>query len=317
MSPDRRRAGGQITIAPEPVPDPPPHFGAADAPRFGAATDAPRFGATGPPRFIPDATAGPARPDERCLVVAGRELLLGTDGRFPTVADLLAGTEWIPLGQLDGSRVWAAALPETDDALGSWYGWPALAAQVDEPLAALASRALQVVTWRRTHRFCGACTAELADVPGEHARRCPTCDLYVPMQLSPAVLVAITRPGTGDQPDELLLVRHSYGPTELWALIAGFVETGETLEEAACREAGEEVGLDISGLAYFGSQPWAMSGPGVLLAGFTAVVRDPAAEPQVDGRELTEARWFPLDALPPELPPTYSISRWLIEHVRS
>jgi NAD+ diphosphatase len=155
----------------------------------------------------------------------------------------------------------------------------------------------------------------LADVPGETARRCPNCKLYVPMQLSPAVLVAIRRPGPPGEPGQLLLVRHSYGATEVWALVAGFVEAGETLEQAVHREVAEEVGLRVDGLTYFGSQPWAMSGPGVVLTGFVAYAADPAAEPVVDGHELTEARWFPLDALPEALPPTYSISRWLIEHV--
>jgi NAD+ diphosphatase len=265
-------------------------------------------------RFRPDAAStATADPGDHCLVVVGRKLLVGPGGEFPRVAELPPDTRWIPLGSLDGGRVWAAALPSADERLGSWRSWPALAAELGEPLAALAGRALQVMTWRRTHRFCGACAAELADVPGEHARRCPACELYVPMQLSPAILVAIRRPGRGAGTEELLLVRHSYGPTELWALVAGFVEAGESLEEAVHREVGEEVGLEIDRPAYFGSQPWAMSGPGVVLAGFTATCADPDAEPVVDGRELTQARWFPLDALPAELPPPYSISRWLID----
>ncbi|MEH1015369.1 NUDIX domain-containing protein [Micromonospora sp. CPCC 206060] len=209
-----------------------------------------------------------------------------------------------------------AVAAEQADALpdGRWRSWPSVAGELPEPLASLAGRALQVVTWRRTHRCCGACRAELADVPGETARRCPDCALYVPMQLSPAVLVAITRPGpTGGT--ELLLVRHSYGATGIWALVAGFVEAGEPLEAAARREVAEEVGLAIDRVTYFGSQPWAMSGPGVLLAGFTAVAADPLAEPVIDGQELVQARWFPVDALPAELPPAYSISRWLIDHV--
>jgi NAD+ diphosphatase len=277
----------------------------------------PRSGSPGPtaqPRFVPDAgVTAPADPLDQGLVVSGHKLLVRAGGGFPRVADLPPDTDWIPLGRLDGVRVWAAALPATDADLGAWRSWPALAAELGEPLVALAGRALQVMTWRRTHRFCGACTAELADVSGEQARRCPACRLYVPMQLSPAVLVAIRRPGRAGGADELLLVRHSSGPTELWALVAGFVEAGESLEEAVHREVAEEVSLGIDRLAYFGSQPWALSGPGVVLAGFTAIVADPLAEPVVDGEELTEARWFPLDGLPAELPPAYSISRWLID----
>nr|MDT0657934.1 NAD(+) diphosphatase [Micromonospora sp. DSM 115978] len=265
---------------------------------------------------MPDAAsvAVPAAGDA-CLVVAGRKLLVGSGRALPRVADLPAGTACVPLGTLDGARVWAAGLAEPDPLLGGWQSWPALAVEWGEPIAALAGRALQVITWRRTHRYCGACAAELADVPGEHARRCPSCALYVPMQLSPAVLVAIRRPGRDGAPDELLLVRHSYGATEVWALVAGFVEAGESLEEAVHREVGEEVGLRVTDLAYFGSQPWAMSGPGVVLAGFTALCADRLAEPVADGREVTQARWFPVNALPDELPAAYSISRWLIDSV--
>ncbi|MEV6801492.1 NUDIX domain-containing protein [Micromonospora rifamycinica] len=199
--------------------------------------------------------------------------------------------------------------------VGRWRSWRALAAELPEPVATLAGRAVAVATWRRTHRWCGACRAALADVPGETARRCPDCGLYVPLRLSPAVLTAITRPGPAGGPTELLLVRHASGPTELWALVAGFVEAGESLETAVRREVHEEVSLDLDTIDYFGSQPWAISGPGVLLAGFTATVADPGAEPVVDGRELVRARWFPVDALPVELPPAYSISRWLIDAV--
>ncbi|PZF93740.1 NAD(+) diphosphatase [Micromonospora deserti] len=264
--------------------------------------------------FLPgaDRGAGPT-PADLALPVAGRNLLTGTDGRLHRVGDLPAGLDWVPLGTLDGVPAWAADTAADDGLPGRWQGWRSLAAEAPEPLATLAGRALAVLTWRRTHRWCGACRGELADVPGESARRCPGCELYVPMQLSAAVLVALTRPGPAGGADELLLVRHAYGPTELWALVAGFVEAGETLEATAHREVGEEVGLRLDRLAYFGSQPWAMSGPGTLLAGFTARAADPAAEPVIDERELTEARWFPLDALPAELPPAYSISRWLID----
>lgn len=92
-------------------------------------------------------------------------------------------------------------------------------------------------------------------MPGETARRCPGCDLTLFLPLSVAVLVAITRPGRAGGPDELLLVRHAYGPTQLWALVAGFVEAGESLEAAAHREVGEEVGLTIGRPAYVDSQP--------------------------------------------------------------
>lgn len=285
--------------------------------RAGADPGVPSVDGTGtrpePAVFLPGAAVATPEAGDLALPVAGHKLLTGPDGAFPRIADLPAGTGWVPLGTLDDRPVWAAELPAEDAPTGGWRSWRSVAAEMPEPYATLAGRALAVITWRRTHRWCGACREELTDVPGETARRCPSCELYVPMQLSAAVLAAVTRPGPAGRPDELLLVRHAYGPTGLWALVAGFVEAGETLEEAVRREVGEEVGLAVDQVAYFGSQPWAMSGPGTLLTGFTARAADPLAEPVVDGKELAEARWFPLDGLPAELPPAYSISRWLID----
>ncbi|MFC0004569.1 NAD(+) diphosphatase [Micromonospora siamensis] len=277
-----------------------------------AAANTPPAGAG----FLPGpGTGAPPAATDLAVPVAGHKVLTGPDGAFHRIGELPARTDWLPVGTLDGVPAWTAAVTDPEALPGSWRSWRRLAATTPEPLAVLAGRALAVVGFRRTHRWCGACRAELTDVPGESARRCPECGLTVFLPLSVAVLVAITRPGPAGRPDELLLVRHAYGPTELWALVAGFVEAGETLEGAARREVGEEVGLTLDRVAYFGSQPWALSGPGTLLAGFTAIVADPAAEPVVDRRELTEARWFPLDALPVELPPAYSISRWLVDAV--
>ncbi|GHJ10135.1 NADH pyrophosphatase [Micromonospora humidisoli] len=272
---------------------------------------------TVPPPADPTPAADPSpAPGDLGLLVAGHRLLTTPDGGLPRVGELPDGTGWVPVGTLDGVPAWAAAAPdEATGPAGRWRSWRALAAELPEPLATLAGRAVAVVTFRRTHRWCGACRAELADLPGGTARRCPACDLYVPLRLSPAVLAAITRPGPAGGPTELLLVRHASGPTGLWALVAGFVEAGESLETAVRREVTEEVGLALGSVDYFGSQPWAISGPGVLLAGFFATAADPTAEPEVDGRELVRARWFPVDALPAELPPAYSISRWLIDAV--
>ncbi|NES26719.1 NUDIX domain-containing protein [Micromonospora terminaliae] len=279
----------------------------------GTAADRSSAGRAG---FLPAADHGrPPHPDDLALPVAGRKLLTGPEGRFPRIGELPAGLDWVPVGTLGGVPAWAADTADPEALPGRWRGWRGLAAELPAAQADLAGRALAMVTWRRTHRWCGACRAELADVPGETARRCPACGLTAFLPLSVAVLVAITRPGPAGGPEELLLVRHAYGPTELWALVAGFVEAGESLEAAAHREVAEEVRLTIARPTYVDSQPWAMSGPGTLLAGFTATVTDPAAEPVVDPKELTEARWFPVDTLPAELPPAYSLSRWLVDAV--
>ena len=207
-------------------------------------------------------------PGDLGLVVSGTRLLTTPDGGLPRVGELPAETGWVPLGTLDGVPTWATETADpsraaTQRAGGRWRSWRALAAELPEPVATLAGRAVAVVTWRRTHRWCGACRAALADVPGQTARRCPDCGLYVPLRLSPAVLAAITRPGRSGGPTELLLVRHASGPTELWALVAGFVEAGESLETAVRREVTEEVSAGPrTTVDYFGSQPWAISRAG-------------------------------------------------------
>ncbi|MGC4894857.1 NAD(+) diphosphatase [Micromonospora sp. DT31] len=270
----------------------------------------------GPPAvgFRPAADHGrPPHVDDVALPVSGRKLLTADDGRPIRVGTLPGDLAWVAVGTLDGTPAWAVDVTEPESLPGRWRGWRGLAAELPAPQADLAGRALAVITWRRTHRWCGACRAELADVPGETARRCPDCGLTLFLPLTVAVLTAITRPGPAGGAGDLLLVRHTYGPTGLWALVAGFVEAGESLEAAVHRETAEEVGLTLGPPTYVDSQPWAFSGPGTLLVGFTAEVADPTAAPVVDGTELAEARWFPVDALPAELPPAYSLSRWLID----
>jgi NAD+ diphosphatase len=269
-------------------------------------------------RFVTGAAlAAPPADEHLCVVVDELTLLVRVrpDGRWriPWLSEVRSAVsgDLLPVGTLDGIPAWVAraasgAQETVTDGYG-WFAWGTIVAQLDQPGAALASRAVQTMQWRRTHRFCGACATGLEDLPALAARACPACKLFVPMQQSAVVLVAIRRRGTG----ELLLVRHTYGLTDIWALVAGFVDTGETLEEAVRREAWEEVRLGVDDIAYFGSQPWALSGPEVLLTGFTAWCAQ-GANPTADGAELSNAAWFPLDALPENLPPDYSLARWMI-----
>ncbi len=245
-------------------------------------------------------TAGPA---DRCVAVLDGKLLLTPAGELPTLVEVGGGPAEA-LGVLDGAPLWLVSLAKPAAELVR-CGWASLAAQLGPAAAAAAAHALHLTDWRSRHRYCGQCAADLKDVPDQPARRCTRCERTYYHQLSPAVLVAIERA------DELLLVRHSYGPAGLWALVAGFVEAGESLEDAVRREVFEEVGLRVTDLRYADSQGWAMSGPDGLLIGFRA--RCDSGDAQVDGRELTEARWYRRDQLPAELPPAYSLSRWLID----
>lgn len=180
-----------------------------------------------------------------------------------------------------------------------------LYATVDEETWAIAGRAVQLVEWRRTHRFCGRCATPTEEVPEERAVRCPACRLMAFPRLAPAVIMLVERPADS----AVLLARNVNFPGGMFSALAGFVEPGETLESAVRREIKEEVGLDVGDVRYFGSQPWPF--PHQLMIGFVATYED--GEVVCDEREIAEADWFTLDALPQHPPAGLSIAGTLIE----
>jgi NAD+ diphosphatase len=167
---------------------------------------------------------------------------------------------------------------------------------------AVAGRAKQIITWDQTHQFCGQCGSHTELVQGERARKCVGCGLTAYPRLSPAVIVRITK---GDQ---ILLARGQNFPDGFYSTPAGFVEPGETLEEAVAREIEEETGIIVGNIRYFGSQPWPY--PHQMMIGFTATWA--SGEISIDPNEIADARWFTRDAMP-NIPPRLSISRRLID----
>ena len=170
----------------------------------------------------------------------------------------------------------------------------------------LAGRAIQIVTWDRTHQFCGQCGTPTESLAHERAKRCPACGLTSYPRLSPAIIIAVVR--HTDQGYRLLLARNHRFPAGRFSVIAGYVEPGETLEECARREVCEEVGIQIKNIRYFGSQPWPF--PNSLMIGFTAEYS--GGEVTLEEEEIAAAGWFAADSLP-ELPPKMSIARRLID----
>lgn len=170
----------------------------------------------------------------------------------------------------------------------------------------LISRAKQIVAWDRDHQFCGRCAAPMQTLAHERAKRCPACGLTSYPRLSPAIIVAVTRPGPDGE--EILLARNHRFPAGRYSVIAGFVEPGESLEECVRREVGEEVGVQVDAIRYFGSQPWPF--PHSLMLGFTA--RYAGGEICLEASEIAEAGWFSVHELP-QVPPKVSIARQLID----
>lgn len=177
--------------------------------------------------------------------------------------------------------------------------------RLDDELGRLAGRAIQIVAWDRDHQFCSRCGAIPETLPHERAKKCPNCGLNSYPRLSPAIIVRVRRG------DEILLARAHGWPPGMYSVLAGFVEPGETLEEAVAREVQEEVGLQVENIRYFGSQPWPF--PNSLMLGFTADYA--GGELRLEEAEIEDARWYPLDQLP-KIPPKISIARRLIDDFR-
>lgn len=184
----------------------------------------------------------------------------------------------------------------------NYHGLRSLFGQLDDHLLGLAGRAGQIVEWARTHRYCGACATPTELVEGERCARCPNCGMTAYPRISPAMMVLI-RKG-----DAVLLAMHSASPYQRFTALAGFLEAGESIEEAVHREVYEEVGLRVQNLRYFNSQSWPF--PHSLMIAFTADYL--GGEIRVDPAEIAEARWFgPADEWP-ETPVSVSIASQLI-----
>jgi NAD+ diphosphatase len=173
---------------------------------------------------------------------------------------------------------------------------------LEEDIFLLAGKAFQIVNWDKTHQFCGKCGTPTETMENEIAKICPECGFISFTRISPAVITAIIKDG------EILLAKHLRTPGNMYGLIAGFLEAGETLKEAVEREIMEEVSLKVKNIEYFGSQPWPF--PNSLMVGFTAEYE--SGEINVDGNELIDAAWFDANELP-DIPSKMSISRELID----
>ncbi len=252
----------------------------------------------------------PAAADEPQTLVFHRDrLLLREEGlALPPHAELVAaGLELagaMPLGSWEG-RYWqvAQASHDTPPLAGHAYiGLRALFGAVDDGLLGVAGRAFQIAEWARTHRFCGACASPMELASGERAMRCTACGHIAYPRISPAMMVLIKK---GKQ---RLLACHANSPYKRFTALAGFLEAGESVEEAIHREVFEEVGLRVHNLQYFGSQSWPF--PHSLMIAFTAEYLD--GEIVTDPNEITEARWFGPGDEWPQLTHTVSIASELL-----
>jgi len=262
--------------------------------------------------FISEVTP-PASLDEPAywFIFQGNQLLVRREAGHASVPALLHPNELdleplrtLYLGKLDGRHVFCAECTADISAPEgvTWSGLRALFGLVDDANFALAGRAIQIIDWDRTHQFCGACGTPTVAKSNERARQCPSCGLTQYPRIAPAVMALVRRD------DKLLLARSPHFPPGMHSALAGFVEPGESLEQCLHREVLEEVGIRVTNLTYFSSQPWPF--PHSLMIAFNCDYAEGEIRP--DPGEIEAAAWFDLDHLP-VLPNKISIARRLID----
>jgi NAD+ diphosphatase len=175
----------------------------------------------------------------------------------------------------------------------------------DSGLFLLAGAANHILHWSSVNKYCGCCGNKTEDKKDERAKICPNCGNIIYPRISPATITAVF---CGDQ---ILLAHNSHFKKELYSLIAGFVEPGETLEQCVEREIREEVGIKVKNIRYFSSQPWPF--PDSLMMAFTAEYE--SGEITVDNCEILDAGWYRADSLP-EIPSADSIAGKIIRWYR-
>jgi NAD+ diphosphatase len=246
----------------------------------------------------------------RWVIVRGNSVLV-PEGTHPSIViqDLapLGGTK--PertqyLGYREGNPLYAAEVPADfpDPGGHRFFGVRELFGTLADDDLALAAYAVRIIDFDRSTRFCGRCGHETRQIRAERAKLCTDCNKITYPRISPAMIVLVKN---GEQ---VLLASSPRFPPDLYSALAGFVESGENLEECVHREVKEEVGIEITNIRYFGSEPWPF--PDSLMVGFYADYLRGELNP--DKTEIRAAGWFDRDHLP-TLPSRMSISRALLE----
>lgn len=194
------------------------------------------------------------------------------------------------LGCLDGRQCYAGTPATTKLSLEGYIfkKLRGLYGTLSESVFWTATKALHIMTWDAVSQFCGKCGASMKPKHDEEAKICIDCSRIEYPRISPAVIAAIVKD------DTLLLLNHRGSIEDHYTVMAGFVEPGETLEQAVAREAYEEAGIAVKDIRYFGSQPWAFSG--ALMVGFTAIYD--GGELKIQESEIRRAGWYRADNLP-------------------
>lgn len=269
-------------------------------------------------REDPDWLARNIRSPDACFAPVWNDKCL-IDGDPPQVALLphikvdpvLAPDESVFLGMFDGRPAFAFDIdavdaPFPDD--GQFHDLRYLGSVLPGDQANLVAHAVALINWHRLQKFCGLCGAPTLAVSGGNTRRCSAADCgeQIFPRVDPAIIVLVAH---GEQ---CLLGRQASWPEGRYSTIAGFVEPGESLEDAVRREVDEETNIDVGAVHYHSSQPWPF--PSSLMLGFTAEAT--SRDIQLKDGELEDAQWFTRKELQsgfPKLPFRLSIARRLVD----
>jgi NAD+ diphosphatase len=225
----------------------------------------------------------------RVLMMDG--LLPGVDDHgglvWGSLADVAPEAELVFLGLMDGKAHFAPVPPAGAD--GPAYAMPSawqVMQLLSPPDLAIYGGARSLADWHARHRFCARCGAPTKLVKGGWQRHCDACGADHFPRTDPVTIMLVEHEANGEQ--RLLLGRQPRFPPKMYSALAGFVEPGETIEEAVAREIHEEAGVRVRDVRYIASQPWPF--PSQLMIGCTSVADDP--ELTIDTTELEDARWF-------------------------
>jgi NAD+ diphosphatase len=244
---------------------------------------------------------------KRWLLFSGDRLLLDQHSQvlwdsLPSLAPLHS----LPLGRFGLFEVELLVLPPGLTEHNPHQGLRMLLAEADREWAQLLSRAAQLNSWYRNHRYCSRCGQPVAKLADDFAAICGYCDYRQYPRLSPCIIVLVSRQTS--EGEQCLLAHAAHFTQDRYSTLAGFIEAGETAEQAVAREVREEVGVEVGNIRYWKSQSWPFP-HSLMLAFFADYV---GGELQPDGVEILKADWFSVDQLP-ELPPKMAISRDLID----
>ena len=245
------------------------------------------------------------------LVVASMELAFVSPAEL-TGPQAEEGAERFFLGlDPEGTPYFAVPGPFAADGAARPAGFREIGSHLSDRDAGLFAHAVGLANWHARHGFCPQCGAATRSASAGHMRVCTGCGTQQFPRTDPAVIMLVL-----DGDDRALLGHNPAWPEGRFSTLAGFVEPGESLEQAVTREVYEEVGVAVDDVRYEGSQPWPF--PSSLMLGFRAHAADPAL--RVDAEEITEARWFSREGLIEAgrrrevlMPSSVSIARWLIE----